>query len=255
MPNHVFLAVGRVGSTSANILQKVIWVEEHEKRSYLMDILDAEVQNSLTVVFVEKKRRAADLARYIQSYGYEVASIHGDLKQFEREEQLKSFRSGVAQILVATAVAERGLDIPNVKHVINYDLPTEIDEYVHRIGRTGRAGNIGLATSFFNEMNCKIAGDLVKLMIEANQEIPDWLETIACETTRCGSRNGAIRGGRGSSGNRKLGGSEHRVQCDSTQVCGPGGQPKGCQDDRGGFDSAATRHINRLPEKQDWFGE
>lgn len=80
--------------------------------------------------------------------------------------------------MVATAVAARGLDIPNVKHVINYDLPNEIEEYVHRIGRTGRAGNVGLATTFFNEKNSRLANELMNLMVEANQEIPEFLETV-----------------------------------------------------------------------------
>lgn len=155
MPNYVFLAVGRVGSTSENIMQKIVWVEDNEKRSYLMDLLDAGGTESLTLVFVETKRGASDLAYYLQNNNYEVVAIHGDLKQFEREKHLdtfrfgdtllipNNFRTGVAPILVATAVAARGLDIPNVKHVINYDLPSDVDEYVHRIGRTGRVGNIG----------------------------------------------------------------------------------------------------------------
>ncbi|KAK6037109.1 helicase protein, partial [Cooperia oncophora] len=104
--------------------------------------------------------------------------------------------------MVATAVAARGLDIPNVKHVINYDLPAEIDEYVHRIGRTGRVGNIGLATSFFNEKNRNIARDLMDLIVEANQELPDWLERVAGDVARFGTRSGGSRGGRGSGGQK-----------------------------------------------------
>ncbi|EYC00217.1 hypothetical protein Y032_0117g675 [Ancylostoma ceylanicum] len=202
MPNYVFLAVGRVGSTSENIMQKVVWVEEHEKRSYLMDLLDAGGENSLTLVFVETKRGASDLSYYLQNAGYEVVAIHGDLKQFEREKHLDSFRSGSTPVMVATAVAARGLDIPNVKHVINYDLPSEVDEYVHRIGRTGRVGNIGLATSFFNEKNRNIARDLMDLIVEANQELPDWLERVAGDVARYGTRGGGGRGGRGSGGNK-----------------------------------------------------
>ena len=80
--------------------------------------------------------------------------------------------------MVATAVAARGLDIPNVTHVINYDLPTDIDDYVHRIGRTGRAGNTGLSTAFFNRNSRNIARDLFEILREANQEIPTFLEII-----------------------------------------------------------------------------
>uniref|UniRef100_A0A914VPG2 RNA helicase n=1 Tax=Plectus sambesii TaxID=2011161 RepID=A0A914VPG2_9BILA len=188
MPNYVFLAVGRVGSTSENIMQKIVWVEEHEKRSFLMDLLDAGERSALTLTFVETKRGAADLAWYLQREGYNVVAIHGDLKQFEREKHLDTFRTGQAPILVATAVAARGLDIPNVKHVINYDLPNDIDEYVHRIGRTGRVGNVGLATSFFNEKNRNLSRDIADLIVEANQELPDWLEKLASESQRFGGR-------------------------------------------------------------------
>ena len=78
-------------------------------------------------------------------------------------------------------VAARGLDIPNVKHVVNFDLPSDIEEYVHRIGRTGRVGNLGLATSFFNDRNRNICHDLLGLLAETKQEIPSWLEGMAYE--------------------------------------------------------------------------
>ena len=78
-------------------------------------------------------------------------------------------------------VAARGLDIPNVKHVVNFDLPSDIEEYVHRIGRTGRVGNLGLATSFFNDRNRNICVDLLNLLVEAKQEVPSWLEKLSFE--------------------------------------------------------------------------
>lgn len=98
---------------------------------------------SLTLVFVETKKGADMLEEYLHHMGYPVTSIHGDRTQREREEALRRFRAGKAPILVATAVAARGLDIPHVKHVINFDLPGDVEEYVHRIGRTGRMGNLG----------------------------------------------------------------------------------------------------------------
>ncbi|KAK0404588.1 hypothetical protein QR680_017526 [Steinernema hermaphroditum] len=209
MPNYVFLAVGRVGSTSENIVQKVIWVEESDKRSVLMDLLDANERDALTLVFVETKRGASELAYLLHRQGYNVVAIHGDLKQIERERHLESFRSGQTPILVATAVAARGLDIPNVKHVINYDLPSDADEYVHRIGRTGRVGNVGIATSFFNDKNRNIARDLAELIVEANQELPDWLERQAADSQRFGRGGGANRY---KSGGGRFGGRDHRVQ-------------------------------------------
>lgn len=91
-----------------------------------------------------------------------------------------------------------GLDIPNVKHVVNYDLPTDIDDYVHRIGRTGRAGNTGISTAFFNRGNRGVVRDLIDLLKEANQEVPGFLESIARESSGFGGgRGGRSGGGRG----------------------------------------------------------
>ena len=93
-------------------------------------------------------------------------------------------------------MAARGLDIPNVKHVINFDLPSDIEEYVHRIGRTGRMGNLGLATSFFNEKNRNLTKDLVELILESSQELPGWLEALASDYRSYGGppRRGKGRG-------------------------------------------------------------
>lgn len=91
-------------------------------------------------------------------------------------------------------MAARGLDIPNVKHVINFDMPSDVEEYVHRIGRTGRMGNLGLATSFFNEKNRNLTKDLVELIVESNQELPGWLEALAMESRSYGSQRTRGRG-------------------------------------------------------------
>ncbi|CAI5772435.1 ATP-dependent RNA helicase DDX3X isoform X1 [Podarcis lilfordi] len=151
LEEYIFLAVGRVGSTSENITQKVVWVEESDKRSFLLDLLNATGKDSLTLVFVETKKGADSLEDFLYHEGYACTSIHGDRSQRDREEALHQFRSGRSPILVATAVAARGLDISNVKHVINFDLPSDIEEYVHRIGRTGRVGNLG-KTLFINTL-------------------------------------------------------------------------------------------------------
>ncbi|KAA8588400.1 hypothetical protein FQN60_001594 [Etheostoma spectabile] len=170
LEDYIFLAVGRVGSTSENITQKVVWVEDGDKRSFLLDLLNATVipsevqenvteapekpgKESLTLVFVETKKGADALEDFLYHEGYSCTSIHGD----------------------------RGLDISNVKHVINFDLPSDIEEYVHRIGRTGRVGNLGLATSFFNDKNSNITKDLLDILVEAKQEVPSWLESLAYE--------------------------------------------------------------------------
>lgn len=124
----------------------------------------------------------------------------------EREHALRSFKSGATPILVATDVAARGLDIPHVAHVINFDLPNDIDDYVHRIGRTGRAGKSGLATAFFNESNTSLARQLSELMQEANQEVPQWLERYAARSSYGGGGGGRNR----RSGGARFGGRDFR---------------------------------------------
>lgn len=114
-----------------------------ENRRLTLPFFCCTAAESLTLVFVETKKGADMLEEYLATMGYPVTSIHGDRTQREREEALRRFRAGKAPILVATAVAARGLDIPHVKHVINFDLPGDVEEYVHRIGRTGRMGNLG----------------------------------------------------------------------------------------------------------------
>nr|XP_004665808.1 ATP-dependent RNA helicase DDX3X isoform X3 [Jaculus jaculus] len=200
LDEYIFLAVGRVGSTSENITQKVVWVEDGDKRSFLLDLLNATGKNSLTLVFVETKKGADSLEEFLYREGYACTSIHGDRSQRDREEALHQFRSGKSPILVATAVAARGLDISNVKHVINFDLPSDIEEYVHRIGRTGRVGNLGLATSFFNDRNANITKDLLDLLVEAKQEVPPWLESMAFEHHYKGSSRGRSKSSRFSGG-------------------------------------------------------
>ena len=194
LKDYVFLSVGRVGSTSENITQKVEYVEDPDKRSMLLDILHTHGAG-LTLIFVETKRMADSLSDFLINQAFPATSIHGDRTQRERERALEMFRNGRCPILVATAVAARGLDIPNVTHVVNYDLPTDIDDYVHRIGRTGRAGNTGLATAFFNRGNRGVVRDLVELLKEAHQEVPSFLETIAREGAGFGGGGGRSRGG------------------------------------------------------------
>ena len=207
LKDYVFLSVGRVGSTSENITQKVEYVEDADKRSVLLDILHTHGAG-LTLIFVETKRMADSLSDFLINQSFPATSIHGDRTQRERERALEMFRNGRCPILVATAVAARGLDIPNVTHVVNYDLPTDIDDYVHRIGRTGRAGNTGMSTAFFNRGNRGIVRDLLELLKEAHQEVPPFLENVAREGTGFGGGSG--RGGGRAGGGRGRGGSATR---------------------------------------------
>jgi len=119
---------------------------------------------------------------------------------------LEAFRTGKAQILVATDVAARGLDVKEVKHVVNFDMPNDIDDYVHRIGRTGRAGHEGTATGFLNEKNKNLVRDLVELLEETGQAVEPWLNEMSRQSLPRGimTRSGGRRGGRGS---RYMGGT------------------------------------------------
>lgn len=120
---------------------------------------------------------------------------------------MRSFKRGFTPILVATDVASRGLDIPHVAHVINFDFPRDIDDYVHRIGRTGRAGKSGLATAFFSSKNIPLAKALVGLLQEANQEVPPWLNQYAESSSSSGRSQGPQRHWRG---NGNYGGRDFR---------------------------------------------
>lgn len=134
--------------------------------------------NDGILVFVETKRTADFLASLLSETKIPSTSIHGDRYQREREEAIRDFRSGKMKLLIATSVAARGLDIKNVTHVINYDLPKSIEEYVHRIGRTGRVGNKGKATSFYSpEEDGALASDLVRILSQAGQPVPAFLGT------------------------------------------------------------------------------
>ncbi|KAE8690555.1 DEAD-box ATP-dependent RNA helicase 37 [Hibiscus syriacus] len=194
LSNYIFLAVGRVGSSTDLIVQRVEFVHESDKRSHLMDLLHAQRENgahgkqALTLVFVETKKGADSLEHWLCINGFPATTIHGDRTQQERELALRSFKSGKTPILVATDVAARGLDIPHVAHVVNFDLPNDIDDYVHRIGRTGRAGKTGLATAFFNEGNSSLARPLAELMQEASQEVPAWLTRYASRAPYGGNK-------------------------------------------------------------------
>ncbi|WP_411022971.1 helicase-related protein, partial [Salmonella sp. s51228] len=177
--DYLFLTVGKVGGAANDITQSIVQVSQLEKRNKLIEILTAQTLQK-TLVFVETKRQADFIATYLSQEQIPTTSIHGARLQREREEALDDFKKNRTPVLVATSVAARGLDIPRVNHVINYDMPSDISEYVHRIGRTGRIGHIGFATSFFDsQKDMAIARGLVKVLSDAEQDVPTFLEEIA----------------------------------------------------------------------------
>ncbi|XP_056451093.1 probable ATP-dependent RNA helicase DDX4 isoform X2 [Gadus chalcogrammus] len=177
--DYLFLAVGVVGGACSDVEQKLVQVTKFSKRDQLLEILK-NTGTERTMVFVETKRQADFIASFLCQENVATTSIHGDREQREREQALGDFRSGKCPVLVATSVAARGLDIKDVQHVVNFDLPNNIDDYVHRIGRTGRCGNTGQAVSFYDpEQDNQLARSLVKILCSAQQEVPSWLEQSA----------------------------------------------------------------------------
>merc|ERR1719147_95685 len=162
-------------AANKRIKQVVEVIQEYDKMNRLHATLElysnTDTKNRM-IVFVLKKLEAADVEDELRSKGYRVASIHGDKTQWERTNALNKFKEGRLNVLVATDVAARGLDIPDVEFVINFSFPLTIEDYVHRIGRTGRAGKEGVAHSFFHRGDSRNAGCLVKVLKDAGQEVP-----------------------------------------------------------------------------------
>lgn len=238
MRDYLFLKVGPVGSTSENITQRIKWVENRDKEAAVAAEMKAIPKR--TLIFVETKRNADYLARVLSQQGFTCQSIHGDRSQYERERALEDFKINRINTLIATSVAARGLDIDAVEHVINYDLPNNIDDYVHRIGRTGRAGNVGLATAFYNADNAGIARELIEKLSEAKQEIPDWLERERWASGKGGGGNRyGGRGGRGGGGNRFGSSGGHGSRG------GSGGYGSGGRGGYGGYGGGSGGYGNR----------
>lgn len=140
------VSVAPSGQTKAEIEQSMQEIDHRDKNEAMLDVINAREGSML--VFARTKSRTDRLARYLDSYGVEVARIHGGRSQAQRTGALDAFRDGKVRVLVATDVAARGIDIDHVAHVVNFDLPMVAEDYVHRIGRTGRNGRSGKALSF-----------------------------------------------------------------------------------------------------------
>ena len=137
-------------SSPVAIEQRVHFADDRSHKYRLLDHLLADTAMGQSIVFIATKRDAEALAVKLQGEGHAAAALHGDMNQFERNRTLASMRRGGVRTLVATDVAARGIDVPGISHVINFDLPRQAEDYVHRIGRTGRAGASGVAVSFAN---------------------------------------------------------------------------------------------------------
>ena len=173
--NPAVVTIGSAGKTSDLIKQTVIWVNRSEKERTLEQILSQHTQTQ-AIVFVNTKRGVDSCVTACHSMGYSCGSIHGGKGQDAREAALTGFKRGDFDILVATDVAGRGIDVKGIDLVVNYELPASIENYTHRIGRTGRAGRKGTAVSFITSEDQDIMYDLRQLLIESNNEVPPELE-------------------------------------------------------------------------------
>jgi len=204
--NPVFLNVGSMEIAANHNIEQIIEVmDEYRKQNRLFQLLDGLVKDpdAKVLIFVETKRKADDLTRGMRMDGWPALCIHGDKAQHERNWVLSEFKAGRIPILLATDVAARGLDVDGIKVVINYDYPKNSEDYVHRIGRTGRRDNKGIAYSFFTQENSPKARDLIKVLEEAHQVVPPELLQMA----NAGSGMSNNRGGFGNYGRQQRGGN------------------------------------------------
>ena len=169
--------------------------QKEEKLAKLLDEIGNEPHNKI-LIFVETKRKADDLTRLMRRDGYPAMCIHGDKQQKERDWVLGEFKHGSTTILVATDVAARGLDVDDVKFVINYDYPNNSEDYIHRIGRTGRKDRTGTAYTLFTSANASKARDLVDVLSEAKQVVNPKLQELA-QCSGWGKQRGGGRYGGG----------------------------------------------------------
>ncbi|PHJ23392.1 dead-family helicase [Cystoisospora suis] len=165
-----YISIGDPGAGKRSIEQVVEFVPEARKKQRLQELL--ETATPPVMVFVNQKKSADALAKVLSKLGYSACSLHGGKAQENREAALSSFKEGSHDVLVATDVAGRGIDVEGVQLVVNFDMPKDIEAYTHRIGRTGRAGKKGLAVSFVTDDDCGIFYDLKQLLVSTNNIVP-----------------------------------------------------------------------------------
>lgn len=175
--------VGRAGAASLDVIQEVEYVKQEAKIVHLLDTLQKTAPPVL--IFAEKKQDVDAIHEYLLLKGVEAVAIHGGKDQEERSRAVDAFRRAEKDVLVATDVASKGLDFENIQHVINYDMPEDIENYVHRIGRTGRSGRVGIATTFINK-SCdeSVLLDMKHLLLEAKQNVPPFLLALQSENEK-----------------------------------------------------------------------
>eukprot|EP00545_Synedropsis_sp_CCMP1620_P000645 CAMPEP_0119011970 /NCGR_PEP_ID=MMETSP1176-20130426/5997_1 /TAXON_ID=265551 /ORGANISM="Synedropsis recta cf, Strain CCMP1620" /LENGTH=532 /DNA_ID=CAMNT_0006964857 /DNA_START=46 /DNA_END=1644 /DNA_ORIENTATION=+ len=173
-----------------------VCADQDKYRSLLGYLREHLTPKDRVLVFVETKKGADMLTQSLRMDGFQARAMHGDKKQDERDWVLKEFKTLQSTLLVATDVAARGLDVDDIRMVVNFDFPQEMDSYIHRIGRTGRAGKKGTAVSFFvGQKNARLARELADILGRTSQNVPSELLSLAASGARGGGGGG--RGGRG----------------------------------------------------------
>ncbi|KAL6289059.1 hypothetical protein ACE6H2_006569 [Prunus campanulata] len=169
--------VGRPGAANLGVIQEVEYVKQEAKFVYLLECLQKTAPP--VIIFCENKADVDDIHIYLLIKGVDAVGIHAGMDQKERDDAISSFKKGKKDVLVATGVVSKGLDFPDIQHVINYDMPAQIEDYVHRIGRAGRCGKTGIATTFINKNQSETTLlDLKHLLQEAKQRIPPVLTEL-----------------------------------------------------------------------------
>jgi superfamily II DNA/RNA helicase len=204
--NPARIEVVRQATTASTITQRLVAAgrEPHSKREVLRDLLRNTADFKNAIIFCNRKRDVQTLFRSLERHGFNVAALHGDMDQRSRMAALEGFRKGTTQLLVASDVAARGLDIPDVSHVFNFDVPHHSEDYVHRIGRTGRAGRKGASYTLVTRDDRKSLAaieDLIKTQVEWEgptlDELPESEDDRPRRGSDRGARRGSDRGGRG----------------------------------------------------------
>ncbi|ROV97639.1 hypothetical protein VSDG_04663 [Cytospora chrysosperma] len=181
LKNPVEITVGGKSVVAPEITQIVEVREEKDKFLRLLELLGnlyADDDDVRTLIFVERQEKADDLLRELLRKGYGCMSIHGGKDQVDRDSTISDFKSGVCPVMIATSVAARGLDVKQLKLVVNYDAPNHLEDYVHRAGRTGRAGNTGTAVTFITEEQESCAPGIAKALEQSKQPVPERLEQM-----------------------------------------------------------------------------
>lgn len=163
----------------STVKQNIIITTEEEKRIHIQKFLENMSPKDKVIVFVSRKIVADHLSSDLVLQHLSVESLHGNREQSDREKALKNFKTGKVRILIATDLASRGLDVHDITHVYNYDFPRNIEEYVHRVGRTGRAGNTGVSITLITRNDWRVAAELIHILERANQNIPEELVAMA----------------------------------------------------------------------------